>query len=144
MKKDSKKALVIDKIAPVFYQVEIDIINHETITQKEIEPALFALSKEKGRVFDDIHAVLKAVNSIIKEQVISSLYDKLTAGFFNENLIINYPLQLWYLLDCKAAEYVIMASQVNKKPVYLLISYVDWNNYYGGDEIDIGSDDLPF
>lgn len=144
MKKDDIKAGIIDLVAPLFNDIENGIIQKALIKQESIPSGLYQECKQKGRVFDDLQGVQKAINYIIRDMVISAIFNKIKAGFFNDNLIINYPYQAAVLLSDPYAAYVVMLVQVDKKPVYLLISYADWNNYYGGDEIDIGSDDLPF
>lgn len=149
-KKDDQKAAVIDQIAPAFFNIENALIKSLLYKQADLPGELVKVCKEKQTIFDSINGVRTALNRIIKDRVIHAVYDKLDGHYFSNHLIINYPLQLIYLLDNDKAEseYIIMhGKESGGDAVYLMIYFRDWDAYWndnGGDYIEIDPDDMPF
>lgn len=149
-KKDDQKEAVIDQIAPAFFNIENALIKSLLYKQADLPSELVEVCEEKQTVFDSIDGVRTALNRIIKERVIYAIHDKIDCHYFTNHLVINYPMQLIYLLDNDKAEseYIIMhGNESDGKAVYLMIYFRDWDAYWGGeygDEIPIDPGDLPF
>lgn len=147
---DSNKVKHVDAMQSVvtaFDSIEDAILAENMLHQDTVDSGIFAMCSKKGLVFDSQKDLKRKLCKIAQFRAVKPLVDKIYPLVFDRfDIVVNYPIWFSRMLDGERPQFIVMETSVKNKKVWLLIDYVDWNNYwsdrFNGDEIDVG--DLPF